>query len=61
MRKLNEKLKYKIVTENGNSHAEIWGTLKATGKKALFGTCHVASIAVLQKDFELNLGLIRIP
>lgn len=60
MRKLNDKLKYKFVTDGaGNSHAEIWGVRKDTGKKALFGTCHVESIQYLKQDFKKNIHLVN--
>lgn len=60
MRKLNDKLTYRIITDSdGNSHAEIWGVRKDTGEKAIFGTCHIESIQYLKKDLKSNIHLVN--
>jgi hypothetical protein len=55
MKKLTAKTWYKIVTDDDNySYAEIYGILKATGKKSLMGTCHVSCIDVIQATGRLD-------
>lgn len=56
MKTLIKGLRYQIEGDQ----AVIYGKLLSTGKKAVFGTCHPASIPYLKKAFAQNMGLIRL-
>jgi hypothetical protein len=58
MRKLTEKIKYKIV----DGHAELFAKLLTTGKYAKFATCHLSAVDHIEKHgfkATLDLGCIR--
>jgi hypothetical protein len=62
MKKLNDQIKYKIVTEEGCSHVELFAKRLADGKTALVGTCHLACIDYIKTNgmrATVEAGLIR--